>query len=272
MNFTDQLHRSFKLDKTPKRIICLVPSLSELLVDLGLEDQLVGVTKFCVHPKALRKEKKVVGGTKSVHFDRISGLKPDIILANKEENTPEIVAECDKIAPTHVSDVNTLEDVCEVLQQYGEIFDITLKTGELSLKINQKAVKFRENEIHSPKFKVAYLIWRKPYMAVGSDTFVNHLLEVNGFENIFLDKESRYPEILPQELKKADLVLLSSEPFPFKEKHIQEIATHTDAKVLLVDGEYFSWYGSRLLSAFDYFAELQKELSSSGFEEKSSAN
>lgn len=258
MKFTDQLHRSFSLDKNPQRIICLVPSLSELLVDLGLEDRLVGVTKFCVHPKTLRKEKTVVGGTKSVHFNKISALKPDLILANKEENTAEIVTECEQIAPVHVSDINTLKDLYEVLQQYGEIFDITSKTDEFSLKIQHKAVQFRESEIHLPKPKVAYLIWKNPYMAVGKDTFVNHLLEMNGLKNIFLDKESRYPEITEKELKNADLILLSSEPFPFKQKHIDELKAQVSAKIMLVDGEYFSWYGSRLLNAFDYFKNLQE--------------
>ena len=161
MKITDQLNRSISFATTPKRIICLVPSISELLVDLGLGEALVGVTKFCVHPASLRKEKTVVGGTKSVHFDKISALQPDIILANKEENTPEIVAECLKTAPTHVSDINTLEDLYELLHQYGKIFDIDSKTEELISKIRQKAEEFRVSVTGSSRRKVAYLIWKK---------------------------------------------------------------------------------------------------------------
>jgi ABC-type Fe3+-hydroxamate transport system substrate-binding protein len=260
MKFIDQLDRSLFLDKTPERIICLVPSLSELLVDLGLASKLVGITKFCVHPEYLRKEKAVVGGTKSVHFDQILTLKPDIILCNKEENTQELVAGCEKIATTHVSDIQNLDDVYALVLQYGNLFEVTQKAKLLVESIEQKAAIFRGSVKNTSSQKVAYLIWRKPFMAAGKDTFINYLLEMNGFQNVFTEKKSRYPEVELQELAKADLILLSSEPFPFAQKHIDEISAHTKAKIMLVDGEYFSWYGSRLLGAFDYFTKLQKEL------------
>ncbi|MGB3774806.1 MAG: helical backbone metal receptor [Leeuwenhoekiella sp.] len=261
MKFIDQLGRSFILDHTPQRIVCLVPSLSELLVDLGLEKKLVGITKFCVHPESLRKEKTIVGGTKTVHFDRISALEPDIILCNKEENTREIVDKCANIAATHVSNIKTLEDFHTLLEHYGKLFNITQKTDLLSFKIKQKAADFSNFEKFHSRLKVFYLIWKKPYMAVGKDTFINHLLELNGFKNLALDLKGRYPEIDIEQLKEADLIMLSSEPFPFKEKHIEQLSTYTKAKILLVDGEYFSWYGSRLLSAFDYFKKLQDQIS-----------
>jgi len=260
MKLTDQLDRSLFLDKTPERIVCLVPSLSELLVDLGLESKLVGVTKFCVHPEHLRKEKTVVGGTKAVHFDQILALKPDIILCNKEENTQELVAGCEKIATTHVSDIKNLEDVYVLVMQYGKLFNEMRRAKLLVGSIKRKVAIFRDSVKNTNFQKVAYLIWRKPFMAAGKDTFINYLLEMNGFQNIFTNNESRYPEVELQELVKADLILLSSEPFPFKQKHIDEISTRTKAKIMLVDGEYFSWYGSRLLGAFDYFTKLQKEL------------
>ncbi|WP_031427387.1 ABC transporter substrate-binding protein [Flavimarina sp. Hel_I_48] len=257
MEYKDQLGRTLKLDSTPRKIVCLVPSLSELLVDLGLENTLVGVTKFCVHPEHLRAEKTVVGGTKTVHFDRIMDLKPEIILCNKEENTQEIVSECDKIAPTHVSDLKNLEDVYALIIQYGKLFDVLEKSQILIENIKQKALNFQGNLSNTVRLKTAYLIWKNPYMVAGNDTFIDFLLEINGFTNIFAQKQSRYPEIEPQELKEADLVLLSSEPFPFKQKHIDLLKAHTSARIMLVDGEYFSWYGSRLLGAFAYFEKLQ---------------
>lgn len=260
MNFTDQLGRPLSLEKTPERILCLVPSLSELLVDLGLENKLVGVTKFCVHPENLLKEKTVVGGTKSVHFDKILTLKPDIILCNKEENTQELVEKCEEIAPVHVSDIKDLDDVYALVLQYGNLFQVMQKATLLVESIQQKAATFRGSVKNTSPQKVAYLIWKKPYMAAGKDTFINFFLEMNGFQNVFVNIESRYPEVELQELAKAEIILLSSEPFPFKQKHIDEISAYTNAKIILVDGEYFSWYGSRLLGAFDYFGELQKQI------------
>ncbi len=260
MKFIDQLNRTLSLEKTPERIVCLVPSLSELLVDLGLGDKLVGVTKFCVHPENLRKEKTVVGGTKSVHFDKILALKPDIILCNKEENTQELVENCEKIAPTHVSDLSNLEDVYALIFQYGKLFEVAQVAKLLVESIKQKATTFRASVKNTGSQKVAYLIWKKPYMAAGKDTFINFLLEMNGFRNIFIKNKGRYPEVELQELANAEIIFLSSEPFPFKQKHIDEIAVHTNAQIILVDGEYFSWYGSRLLGAFDYFEELRKQL------------
>ncbi len=118
----DQLGREVILEGVPKRIISLVPSQTELLCYLGLEASIVGITKFCVHPENLRKEKKIVGGTKNVHFDRIRDLSPDIILCNKEENTLEMVLELEKIAPVHISNVISLEDTYQLISQYGEIF------------------------------------------------------------------------------------------------------------------------------------------------------
>ena len=260
MKFIDQLNRPLFLEKTPERIICLVPSLSELLVDLGLESKLMGVTKFCVHPENLRKEKTVVGGTKSVHFDQILALKPDIILCNKEENTQELVEKCEKIAPTHVSDLKNLEDVYALIFQYGNLFGVMQKARFLVESIKQKAATFRDSVKRTSYQKVAYVIWKKPYMVAGKDTFINFLLEMNGLQNMFTNNKGRYPEVGLQELAETDLILLSSEPFPFKQKHIAEISANTKSKVILVDGEFFSWYGSRLLGAFDYFKELHKQL------------
>ena len=110
MKFQDQIGRILELEKTPKRIICLVPSLTELLVDLGLEDCIVGITKFCIHPTHLKQTKAIVGGTKNINVDKIKALNPDIILCNKEENSKEIVKICEEIAPTHVSDIFTIND------------------------------------------------------------------------------------------------------------------------------------------------------------------
>ena len=257
----DQLQRELNIKAVPKRIVSLVPSQTELLVTLGLEENIVGITKFCVHPEHLRKSKTVVGGTKKVNFDKIRNLNPDLILCNKDENTEEMVLELEKIAPVHISEIIYFEDVLNLIEMYGNLFTCSQTATRLNLKLWKKKRDF-EKEILPISRKVAYFIWREPWMVAGGDTFINSMLKLNEWENVFENKQGRYPEIDLEELKslKPDLILLSSEPYPFKEKHIQELRQICDIPVELVDGEYFSWYGSRMIPAFDYFKKFQKLL------------
>ncbi|MBZ9630770.1 helical backbone metal receptor [Salegentibacter sp. LM13S] len=255
MEVKDQLQRKIYLPEVPKRIISLVPSQTELLVDLGLEEHLLGITKFCVHPEYLRKTKTIVGGTKQVKLEKIKALKPDIILCNKEENTKEMVEELEAIAPVHVSDIVKLEDAFELMSQYGEIFQKEALVETMLSSVKKKIAALQKQLKDKPVRKVAYFIWKKPLMVAGKDTFIDELLKLNKFENVF--KESRYPETTFEEIKvkNPDLLLLSSEPYPFKEKH-KEYFSELNVEIKLVDGEYFSWYGSRLVKAIDYFKKL----------------
>lgn len=250
-------------EKIPKRIISLVPSQTELLCDMGLESELVGVTKYCVHPFYIKQTKDIVGGTKNVKFDIIKKLKPDIILCNKEENTKKIVDQCKKIAQVHISDIFTIDDTLQLIKQYGELFNKRIEASKIIQKINFKRNDFSEFIKHYPPKKVAYFIWRNPWMAVGNNTFINHLLKLNNFNNIYKNK-NRYPEVSIKKIRlegNPELVFLPSEPYPFKEEHAFELGRFTHhAKTVFVNGEMFSWYGSRLLKAFDYFKELHKKL------------
>lgn len=254
MELRDQLGRRMILPGDPGRIISLVPSQTELIVDLGLQKELVGITKFCVHPSGLRKSTRIVGGTKQVHPEKIRLLGPDIILCNKEENTPEMVRELEKIAPVHVSDILGLNDVFVMMRQYGQLFGRERRAEEFIASIAVGFEKFREEMLNRPRMKVAYVIWKDPLMVAGRETFINYLLEMNNFSNIF---PGRYPKITLEALhsQSPDLVLLSSEPFPFAEKHIASF--RGSGEIRLVDGEFFSWYGSRLLKALDYFKDFR---------------
>lgn len=258
----DQLGRKIDTFHPFKRIVSLVPSLTELVVYLGLENELVGITKFCIHPKNLKNNNTIVGGTKQVHLDRIRKLKPDLILCNKEENTAEMVTDLEKICPVHVSNIINFTDSLDLILKYGVLFNKEQQAGSLILELTQKKNLFQEN-LASVKLRVGYLIWRKPWMVVGGNTFINSMLEINGWVNIYKNNESRYPEIELESLKKdnLDLILLSSEPFPFQQKHMDEIKNYTRARVEIVNGEFFSWYGSRQLQAFEYFKECQNYLS-----------
>jgi ABC-type Fe3+-hydroxamate transport system substrate-binding protein len=263
MQITDQLGRILEVEQAPKRIVSLVPSQTELLFDLGLENEVLGLTKFCVHPYHAKQTKTIVGGTKNIKANKIKALNPDIILCNKEENTPEIVDLCSDICNVHVSDIYTMEDVVELIKQYGTIFNKRVEASSLIHKLNYKLNDFKSYIQQKEVLKVAYFIWRKPWMTAGSNTFINCMLTLNKYENIYANR-SRYPEV---EIKKIrlegdpELIFLSSEPYPFKEEHAFEIGRFTHhAKTVFVDGEMFSWYGSRLLKAFDYFKKLRERI------------
>jgi ABC-type Fe3+-hydroxamate transport system substrate-binding protein len=256
VDFIDQLNRTVKLPETPQRIISLVPSQTELLVDLGLRDRIMGVTKFCVHPENLKDEKTIVGGTKNVNFEKIKLLQPDIIICNKEENTQEMVRELEKIAPVWISDIETIPDSFAVIEQLGEIFEVSAKASEIISKIKLEAKKHKEFIRGFEPKKVLYLIWKNPYMAAGRRTFIDCLLQENKFENVFSKDKPRYPEVTAEDFINADLILFSTEPYPFKEKDIAIFRKEFKIEVKLVDGEYFSWYGSRLIGSFNYFKTL----------------
>jgi ABC-type Fe3+-hydroxamate transport system substrate-binding protein len=263
MQLTDQLGIQHTFDTQLVRIVSLVPSQTELLYDLGLEDNIVGITKFCVHPVHFKATKTIVGGTKNVKFDKIKSLQPDIIICNKEENTKEIVEELSAICPVWVTDIYTIEDNLQMISDFGQLFNKRTEAQKWIDKINFAYQNFKQFIQDKPTKKAAYFIWANPYMVAGNQTFINELLQLNRFENIYKEKEGRYPEI---ELKKIrlegdpDYVFLSSEPFPFKDEHAFEIGRFTHhAKTVFVDGEMFSWYGSRLLKAFAYFKVLHNK-------------
>lgn len=257
--FTDQMGHSITLPQLPQRIVSLVPSQTELLFDLGLEDRIVGLTKFCIHPKEKVKQKTIIGGTKNFKQEVIDELQPDLIIGNKEENYEEGIAQLQGKYPVWMSDIYTLEDSLQMINQLGQLTGTEAKAEELTQGI---AAGFGQLQPFQTTIPTAYFIWRGPYMAVGSDNFIDHMLQRCGFSNIFAD-QSRYPEVSPEQLQAAapKLILLSSEPYPFQEKHFaefQEICP--EAKIKVVDGEMFSWYGSRLLKAPEYLQGVIKEV------------
>jgi len=265
MKAVDQLNRTIAFNFPPKRIISLVPSQSELLWYLDLQNELVGITKFCIHPEEMFRNVTRVGGTKEIKFDVIEKLRPDLIIANKEENEQEQIEELCKRYPVWISDIYNLNDAFEMMRRAGEITGRRSQAEGLVQAIKDQYQRFKIENVKCKILNgsVAYLIWKNPYMAAGANTFIDHLLGECGFTNVFSNQKSRYPEVSTQMLigKKPELIFLSSEPYPFKEKHIAELKVHLpDSKIVLVDGEMFSWYGSRLLKAFDYLEELLAKL------------
>lgn len=243
---------------SPLRIISVVPSQTELLFDLGLDGEIVGVTKFCIHPADKVKHKTIVGGTKTLDLVKIHALKPTLILANKEENTRDQIEELQRHYVVHVTDITTLPDALSMIREVGALVG---RSPEAETIAGQIDVSLCPSPA-APTRSVTYFIWRKPYMVAAGDTFIHSMLEVAGFRNSFADR-TRYPEITPADLEavQPDLIFLSSEPYPFSAKHIAELQTICPlAQILLVDGELFSWYGSRLLRSSDYFRNLRNEI------------
>jgi ABC-type Fe3+-hydroxamate transport system substrate-binding protein len=245
------------------RIVSLVPSQTELLHDLGLEYQIVGVTKFCVHPKHYLSTKTRVGGTKQIKIDKIKALNPDIILCNKEENTKDIVEACQEICEVHVSDLYTIDDTIDLIAFYGETFNKKETAKQIVDGITSLKLDFERFIKGKASIKVAYFIWRNPWMVAANNTFIDYMLKLNKFENIYANLE-RYPEVDITKIQlegNPDVILLSSEPYPFKDEHALDFRECSpQAKTVFVDGELFSWYGSRLLKAFDYFKILRARL------------
>lgn len=255
--------RKVEVTSAPLRIVSLVPSQTELLYDLGLKEEVVGITKFCIHPNEWFKTKTRIGGTKQVNHQIIDALKPDLIFGNKEENSKEDIDILMQKYPVWMSDINTFEDALKMIESIAKITQTSEKGKELVEKIKHEFELL--TQVSSSKKRIAYFIWNEPMMVAGADTFINNMLEKLGFKNVFADVSIsnqfsyRYPQITYAELAVAapEIIYLSSEPFPFKEKHIQQFqAICPQAEIKIVDGEMFSWYGSRMAMAPAYFKTL----------------
>lgn len=245
--FTDPTGRKVLLSDAPQRIISLVPSQTELLYDLGLDEKVIGITKFCVHPEEWFRTKTRIGGTKDLSLEKIVALQPDLIIANKEENVKEQVESLAEHFPVWVTDVNTVVEAYDMIKGIGEITGTSNMAKEI-IKRCQENLQLNNSDTLIP---ACYLIWRNPYMTVGGDTFISDMMCYAGFQNIY-SSHKRYPEITIEQLKKdnCQYLLLSSEPYPFKQEHVDELQQQLpNTKILLVDGEGFSWYGSRMASS-----------------------
>ena len=226
-----------------------------MLFDLDLSDEVVGITKFCVHPEEWFRSKNRVGGTKSVSLEKVKALKPDLIIGNKEENFKENIEELAQIAPIWMSDIYTLDDALEMIRSIGELTNRKEKATKIVHEITSG---FNQLKGGTSELTCSYYIWKKPFMVAGTNTFIDTMLPYCGLTNGI--HEERYPE-LDEQLIETDVILLSSEPYPFKESDVQFMQDKfPNSFVKIVDGELFSWYGSRLLKAPHYFNELRSEI------------
>lgn len=247
----------------PRKIISLVPSQTELLFDLGLQEEVIAITKFCVHPTDWFQTKTRIGGTKALNIEKIIELQPDLIIANNEENVKDQVASLAQHFPVWVTEVANLEDAVRMIDDIGTLTGKQAAADMINAGILSAFEHFEKRVNETPvKINAAYFIWRDPYMTIGRDTFIHDMMQRAGLHNIF-ENETRYPEISIEDLKDrhCELILLSSEPFPFAEKHIPELQDQLPGvKMILVDGEMFSWYGSRLLKTPAYMDYIRQQV------------
>jgi len=259
--YIDQLNRKIELTEFPKRIISLVPSQTELLFDLGVGPNVVGITKYCIHPKDKVKKITKVGGTKDFDINKIIALKPDLIIANKEENYKEGIEQLEQKFPVWISDINDLNSSLNMISEVGKLVGKPTEAQNLVFKLNQDFEELATTNSFSESYKTLYFIWKDPFMIAGKDTFIDDILQRINLENSSF--ENRYPILDKEKIKKLNpqIILLSSEPYPFKEKHRIEFAQMLpNAYIRIVDGELFSWYGSRLNYTVDYLKKLQKDI------------
>lgn len=263
-NCIDQLDREVLIPISPQRIVSLVPSQTEYLFDLGLGDLIIGRTKFCIHPHEGLKSVPIIGGTKNINIESVLKLKPDLVIANKEENVKEQLEELEsKGLSVWISDVNTWEDSITMMKSLAEITDRTEIYNTIISKLNAAQSDFRISIVNQKPIMVAYAIWKNPLMFATGNTFINALLEEMGFDNVLSKDFSRYPVIEPEVLQNsnAEFILLSTEPYPFDKSDVTELQNQfPNKKVILINGEFASWYGSRLIKTYSYFSEFRKNL------------
>lgn len=249
----DALGRSVTYTYPPKRIVSLCPGITDTLFALELKEEVVGRTRFCIHPSPAVLDVEAVAGTKDIQLDAILRLKPDLIFAEKEENTLAIVEALEQHIPVYVAEVQSVHEAYEMIEDIGDVTDRRQQARDLITDIQDGFESLQGLTSGS----AMYIIWKKPYMAAGRTTYIDSLLETLGFSNPVTTFSGRYPELTAQDFQSSnpDLVLLASEPYPFKEKHIpefQDILPH--ATISPIDGEMF-WYGPRMLEAASYFKE-----------------
>ncbi|OCS89073.1 ABC transporter substrate-binding protein [Caryophanon latum] len=246
MHIQDELQRTIELQQPITRIVSLCPAVTETLFALGVGHYVVGRTKFCIFP-AEAASVPAVGGTKDVNYEAIDALAPQLILCEKEENTKDIVETLAKTYPVYVAQVETIAMALTMIEKLGLLTNSTDAANSLIANIN--AV-----QLPTLTGRAAYMMWRKPYMVVGATTYINDVLETIGFTNPFTAHDGRYPAVTIEQLQDAqlDYLLLSSEPFPFAQKHIDELQPHLpNTRIQLIDGEMF-WYGAKMKEAAPY--------------------
>lgn len=248
------------------RIVSVVPSITELLFDLDLADNVVGRTGFCFHPKAGVKHVPKIGGTKDFDLEKLRSLHATHLIVNVDENPKDLVDAARQFIPNIlVTHPLGPEDNIPLYQLIGHVFQRTGQAEKLTERF-MNSYRFAVSQTSElVRERVLYIIWKKPWMTISRDTYIARVLSSVGLDQIEVDGASRYPEIDVEGLAKdVDHILLSTEPFAFRKKDIQELNETLEivgkSKISLIDGEMTSWYGSRAIRGFEYLTSYRASL------------
>ncbi|MEZ5615364.1 MAG: helical backbone metal receptor [Rhodocyclaceae bacterium] len=243
------------------RIVSLVPSLTELLCDLGLAGNLVGRTGFCIHPRNVVRRIPKMGGTKDADIGKIRAAAPTHLLVNIDENRREQVDELARFVPhVVVTHPNTPDDNLGLFRLLGGLFHREAEAERLAVDYRAAREELQRATENLTRQRVLYLIWKDPWMTVSRDTYISAMLAAAGWDTLPGQGEARYPQLdaVSPGLTSVERVLLATEPYRFTERHLAEAAARFGAPAQLIDGEMVSWYGSRAAAGLRYLARLRQ--------------
>jgi ABC-type Fe3+-hydroxamate transport system substrate-binding protein len=265
MALTDASGQALALSGEPRRIVSLVPSITETLFHLGLADAIVGVTAYCVEPREGVAGKTRVGGQKNPKLEVIRGLSPDLVIANVEENLEADVAwlRAAGIA-VWVTYPRTVVEGIQMVRELGELTDTRDQSEPLAAELEGRLAQVRAHLAGREPVDVFYPIWRNPYMTVNADTYIHDMLAVCGGCNVFGDGHPRYPTITLEEMaaRRPAVIVLPDEPFRFRRSHVDDFTRYAevpavrDGRIHLMDGRLFCWYGPRIAEALERLPSL----------------
>lgn len=263
MIFIDDLGNELNFDKKPKRIISLVPAITETLYDLNLEELIIGVTKECTYPIHFKSTKQIVGDTKTIELEILKELKPDLVFCNTTINSLEIITKLQKVTKVYITKVITIDDSKQMIKNLGILLNRRTEADLLNRKIDLKLEDFKLFITSFNTLKVAYFTGYNPWIATGNKTYTNSLLSLNKYTNIY-NAQNYLPKINPKRIRHdgdPEILFFPSKPFTFEDQHAFEISEYTNrSSAVFIDGEMFGWFGSRLIKAFEYFKTLRNRL------------
>ena len=262
---TDSRNVRIEFDVSPKRIVSLVPSLTETIADLGCRDRIVGCTSFCELPvgliQGLEKSGGVIGGTKNPDIEAIRRLKPDVVFANREENRRADVTKIEEFVPLHVSEPADVDDVVHLIEDLGSMLEANIEADKWNGRISKAKETLNELRSNAKPVRYVYLIWWNPAMVVGGNTYISHLLAEGPFLNA-CEEMDRYPVMKLEDLAAlgADIIFGSTEPYDFNDNALNMVRNELGSKIQVagIDGRICGWHGTRTAHALEYLRKLNE--------------
>jgi len=262
----DALGEELILPRLPQRIVSLVPSITETVIDLGASARLVGITTYCTHPQSVVASIPKVGGTKGFSFRKIDSLTPDLVIANKEENRKQQIEKLRKKYPVFVTYPRTVEDAIKMVADLGVLTATSAMASKFIATCQQLLAAIGNSALGRP-LRTGCMIWRDPWMAAGADSYASALLGRVGFTNVYNLSAGRYPETSLQTVfeRNPDVIILPDEPYEFGEQDKQEVESFfsergKSIRVLLMDGSYLTWFGTRTLKGLRHLRQVKSKL------------